>query len=259
MSHIETACRFCIFKQDVEGQQVGCTSGALQKLQRMGHTMSVDDTGHYVLENTTCYYWRPETWEHAQGTEDLATLKLLAREEIRLKADIIVFIQHYHTLDDVIKTTAAIEQMTLLPKRLFFINNRAIKPGQFIHWANHNVKLPWFMELVIEPDEIPSLMSLVAKKCKSLYFSFFEAGYVPPPNFLADIDSALYDEMERFIVLTPTVGFNGLTYMRIIHQHFNNLEIEKVIKVCEEQNSQHLVRPASSIVKNLCVVPQESE
>ena len=98
-------------------------------------------------------------------------------------------------------------------------------------------------------------MDIIAKKSESMFMMFFKAGFEPPTNFLSPIDSYLYDDLKRFLLLEPIDEINGMVVMRNFYNQANGNVgrslVEKTKKFCEDQECQYLTMPVTSLVPNL--------
>ena len=99
-------------------------------------------------------------------------------------------------------------------------------------------------------------VDIASKNVKSMYYSFFKEGDTVPPNYLSDIDHAINDELQKFLVLLPKDKRTGLFVQRLIYTQFGGNKghldfLSKIKEESKEQKCQNMIQPLSKIVNNL--------
>lgn len=255
-NRVDTFCGTCLFaKYDDEHKQVGCEAAMLERFKEQGkavvHTETPDGYRFCVIQDCICYYWRPFDWRPQE--EDIEKLVKIAREEITLTADIIIYCDKNTTFDEVEDTIKSINNMTLKPVRVYFANDHMVTPGEFVMWARTKLDMSWRVEsVIVEYDSFLRAVDAVVDKCTSRYISIFRAGFIISKDFLKSIDKALHDDLDKFVYLKPIDSINGMTYQRNLHELLGGnkkMSIqEKIEKLTEEQKCQTMIKQAAAFL-----------
>src|SRR5205809_409786 len=102
---VETLCRDCVFAEYEDNVQVECKLHQLERLVYAGaeiEEVKDDEKEFYVVHNIFCRYWRNRPWLDKHKLLELAELREIAREEMKIHYEAIVYANE--SLDD-IKTT----------------------------------------------------------------------------------------------------------------------------------------------------------
>lgn len=262
-SRIDTSCGTCIFATyDEQQTQNGCVANVLSRIKKTTELTEGKDKRFLRIINFACPFWRPQGWLERFRTEDEtsppddATLVAAARKEVTLAADIVVYCDYNTTFDSLAKTITSIESMQLGPRRLYVANNGMVKPTEMFKWAVDNINMPWRVENVFteETDKIRAT-DTVSDKCPNIFISLFKAGFEVPTDFLACIDKALYDNLDRFVYLSPIDDINGLTVMRQLYNTLRGSKYgpiqEQVEELCQQQQCPLMMRPVTTIVPSM--------
>jgi hypothetical protein len=261
-NRIDTFCGTCIFAEyDDKLQQIGCAPNMLARLREQGKQVDMVELNEHQccrIQDAVCYFWRPSGWLDSVAEDTpIETLITKAREEIRVKSDIIIYCDTQTTFTEIGRTVDSIRRMSLKPTKIYFANNHMVVPHAFLAWANENVPdMPWRIESILaEFNTDLRAIDMATDKCTSLFISVFKAGFEIPPDFLANIDIALYDDLKRFVYLIPSKGINGLTFMRqlyhtLVGNKYGPLE-EQIKELCENQSCPHMMRPLKEIVPSM--------
>lgn len=277
---VDTCCRGCVFAQGVTSiykdqsrflqSHYGCEMGVLEKMQANGETITdcEDEIKNefHVIEGRVCPFYRVEAWVGMAGLDselDMEMMKRKVREEASLQYDAIVYFTSGMDPNDVIVTMNALSNCNIQPKRVYIVNTSDVKPSQFVRLFNASAPLPWRMETTVEDCDPMRALDIISKKCESMFMVYFTAGYQPHPEFFDGIDSALYDELDKFIAIEPLDYrpgtaqkieslINGLVVMRVFYKQVGGCArsfiVEKTRRICEEQECPTLLRRGSELI-----------
>lgn len=261
---VDTCCGPCVFAEyDADTKmQVGCGANVLSRITKEHELVQMGDYKCFQIVGFTCPFWRPSGWLHqfaepAEGEEfNVQELVARARQEITLRADLIIYCDKDTTMDDLDKTATSIKAMTLKPYRIFIANDNMTAPLRLLDWAREHLDIPWRIEsILVEYDNKLKANDAVVDKCKSMFISVFRAGFAIPKDFLTCIDKALYDNLDKFVYLSSIDGINGLTMMRQLYEtlrgnKYGPLE-EQVQELCQLQKCQNLMKSVTEIVPSM--------
>jgi len=256
---VETLCLNCIFAEweiNTYGnkEQVGCSAKILTKFD---YEECIDDktkTEFYAIPGRVCLYNRSEAW--AKTHTSMEDLVLKARQEITLRLTTVVYMGENHTEDDLINTIKSLVQNKLQPCYIIFIfNDVKLAPSYLMpllakHLSDSHIQFR--MEFIQERGASTfRCIDICTKKVETTFFAWFNAGFIVQPNFISNLDIALNDNLERFLVLTGDENYNGLVIQRLIARQIGgsigerNL-LEKLKHIMEAQECQHLIKPVST-------------
>jgi len=274
---MDTACLGCVFADgevrpnpDIDCSQFiqkpdGClANGALGKFRAHGVTIddAVDKYGSefHVIRGRICPFHRAKLWQDEHKlTDEEAVVQV--RKECVFQYDAVIYFDGTTDANSIMETIHALNECDIKPKRVFIISNSEYKPSFFMNLLQDS-PLPWNAEINCEGDsnliigeykdvKLRSL-DIITKKCKSMYIVYFNAGFKPYPTYFNGIDSLLYNDLDRFIMLKPDDDINGLTVMRIFHKqaagNARKTILEKAETISKEQQCQSLVRPLKDLL-----------
>lgn len=267
---VETCCMGCVFSEgSFSGPQdkvkfiqnkLGCRMGVLGRFQHQGEEL-VDATDEnnsefYVIRGRVCPFFRTPRWSGWQKG-DMREAMAQVRRESSLRPDVVIYYDQSMEPSAILDTAWALNDSSgIKPQRLYIANNSEMRPSQMMKLMK-DCPLPWRAETMIEDEcTLGRSLDVVTKKCENVFVTYFQAGYKPPLNFFDPIDSALYDELDKFICLEPLPGgINGLTVMRLFYRQADGNARswiwEKAKKISEDQKCQYLVRPVTELVSQL--------
>jgi len=264
---VDTCCLGCVFAKGTihEGRLIqdlrGCHMGVLDKMKAQGEEIQdatdKNDSEFHVIRGRICPFYRMPNWPGWDKEPDLEKAKAQVRKEVTLKPDVIIYYDNSNTPDEILDTVDALNCGEIRPSRVLIANNSDLRPSQLMTTLQ-KCSLPWHMETVLEECGMLRALDVAIKKCNRMFVTHFRAGYQPPFNFFKPIDTALYDKLDKFIVLEPIPdghGINGLTVLRLFHKQADGNArssiVDKAKKICEEQKCQYLVRPVTEVVTHL--------
>ena len=158
---------------------------------------------------------------------------------------------------ELMETIDALNQGRIRPKRIYVANNSDMRPSQMMKLMSKGCSLPWRVETIADgPISREGALDTVTAKCTSIFVTYFMAGYEPPLDFFVPIDVALYDDLDRFVVLEPLPNsINCMTVLRNFYKQAGGNArksiVDKAKKISEDQQCQYLVRPVATIVTQL--------
>lgn len=266
---VDTACLGCRFarghlnerKSDKQLQfiqdEYGCHMDVINKM--LAKDVEVQDcedangNEFHVLMGRVCPFYRTKAWRK-DLLDDHCAAVVQVRKEVTLKPDVVVYFDDNMKPADILTTARALKRGKICPKKLFVINNSNLKPSQLMSTL-HQCPIPWRMETVIEGEGTPMLRALdiMTKKCNGIFVTYFVAGHTPDPKFFTNIDSALYDDFDKFVVLhnEDQDDINGLTVLNIFYKQVGGNArksiVDKALKISEDQECQSLVRPLKQV------------
>ena len=263
---VDTACLGCVFaKGELRGSEGtmkfyqddhGCKIGALEKFAKHGAEIQDAIDGNcnefHVIKGRVCPYYRMERWLKDM-TEEEAITQILT--EVKLRCDAVIYFDDSMEPQDIVKTVHAISSCDHRPKKIYVANNSSLRPSR-IFYALAQCNMPWYSETVLEEDcTMMRALDLTQPKCTEMFITYFKAGFVPPQDFFSSLNAALYDRLDKFILLKPIDDLNGLVVHRVFQKqaagNARSSIVEKVEKISKEQKCQHLVRPVTEIVPQL--------
>jgi len=125
-----TTCNHCVFAEWNGYEQIGCKVGRLSrfaeigtKLEKQTKTFSKTDgtiitKTYYDICNRVCNLCRNKAWADKQKNK--SNLEEIAKQEAKLKCDMILYVLKHHTLDEVEKTIEGLtHQILKITKEIF--------------------------------------------------------------------------------------------------------------------------------------------
>lgn len=280
---VETCCVGCVFANGefiVSGETIkfkqkcpehGCHMDVLTKLQKQKPTVEIqesideNDNEFHVIKGRTCPFYRNSSWLAAHSKissftkGSLESAKKAVRKEVCLKPDVVIYYDDTMTPDDITTTVNTLKKSEITPTKIYIINNSTmLRPSQIMKLLA-DCPFPWRVETVVITGTVCNqfrAMDIITKKCTGIFVTYLLAGKELPSNFFTQIDTVLYDNLERFLILKPedTDSINGLTVMRIFYKQMggmgdtDNSIIDKTEKLIKEQpQCQPLLRTMSQL------------
>lgn len=272
---VDTCCLGCVFAQgkftEVEKKlhftqsRHGCDMDVLSKMQTQGQELQEctdnDGSEFYVIRGRVCPFHRTPSW--CGWSQDTNKAVSQVRQEVQLKPDVVIYLDNSMEPHGVIETIEALNQGNIRPARVYIANNSDLRPSQIMKLMS-DCPLRWSAETMINKEPLPRARALdiTTAKCTNIFVTYFMAGYKPPLDFFAPIDTALYDNLDRFVVLEPLVDtINCMTVMRQFYKQAGGMTLSdgiteshivaKAKRISEDQKCQYLVRPVTQIVTQL--------
>jgi len=271
---VDTCCLGCVFahgKYETDNDtgklrffqsRNGCRMNVLGKLKKQGQELqdSIDQDGNefYVIGGRACPFHRTPNWKGwGKAKQDIPTAMAIARTEVQLKPDIVIYIDDSTEEDDIRRTIHSLNQGQIRPAKLYLINNSTkTRPSQIMKLME-DCPFPWRAETVTGTQANQDrALDIITAKCTGIFVTYFYAGYEPPLDFFVPMDIALHDNLDRFVVLEPLPdSINCMTILRNFYKqaggNARTAIVEKAKKISKEQKCQYLVRPVTEIVTQL--------
>lgn len=262
---VDTACLGCVFaegelnKVKVNGddalqfKQSGCRLNLLQTFRDRGcnveEAYDASTSEFYVIHDRVCPFFRNTVWLQ---NEDMVKAEARVRSETVLGLDAVIYIGEGMNPEDLVETINSLKNGVIQPKRFYVANNNCCTPGQLMK-IMRSVSAPWRVENITEEASVGRALDLVIKKCQSMFVMCLISGTTVNPDLLSQISSALYDDLDKFLILKPEKDtIDGLTILRTIHGrvggNFTKPIYEKTENIAKEQECQYLVRPLTEVV-----------
>lgn len=241
---VKTSCESCVFaRYDADQAQVGCAAGRLDLFRRQGAAITREhgaESGKaYFLVGRACNMNRPagSEWERDAPQEEWVSK---ARAEVALKAHAVVYAPKGSDTDAVLKTVRSLANQSPNPAVTVVVTANQPRPGQLIPLLTKEFGsgLAWNVKLLTERarDGTPvprgrAVDAVVAELRPQdvQYYLAVDAGAECPPGLLAELDAALNDRLERFLLLIRSEecpGVGPVVQVRLHHSLGGNAEAE---------------------------------
>lgn len=269
MHKFQTVCKHCVFAQGKYNENNEWTNFTQEKdltkackldlLKKYGEKYELkydrDENGDwfYTVEDGICVFQRPPIWAKNKKEEELGNI---AREEIRLKPDVLVYVGSDFSLDDILVTLNSLNNAKLSPSKVYIVNNSEKRPSYFVNLMEENCKIAWRVENIIGDKTFGQAMDLAVQKCKNSHLFFCHAGYKFAQDYFYKVDKLLYDELYNFVCVFTDDSiseFNGLMVSNILYKMvggYKEARLEDKIKnlVLKEEKNKKLVRKYDDIM-----------
>ncbi len=222
-----TQCNKCVFVlKDLIGdhKQIGCSLGRLDKFEDQGTKIDRDEeNGQFIINGRICNTLRLEdNWEHENLPITERALKVL--KEVEIPVDLILYIDGFNSLDDIMWSIRNIEIMTLKPKKIHcIVNTTGIKPTDVIKILTNsplNNEIEWSVSNpIIKKKDMESCIDFEVQNFKNRYYTVFKADKLIPFDFLEKINYHLNIELSRFSLLESDDYPNGIFVSTALHKH----------------------------------------
>lgn len=278
MSVVST-CNNCVFaKYDADQVQVGCKAGRLEQFIQQGVTVRkswdspADWSGdgppprigkEFYLIERACNLSRPHDSEWANETPQEEWLSK-ARAEVTTRFHAVMYAPNGTSTEEVLKTVRSLAGQTPNPAVTVVITGTAPRPSEvmaalkkeFGRGLNWNVRLQ--AERLRDGNPVGrgrAIDSVVneLRPSDAQFYGVFDAGSEVPPGLLAEIDVALNDQLERFVLLIQSEGLPGIgPVVSVRHHHYlgGNAEAER------ELSHGQVIRCDSIEEKTSLLVPE---
>lgn len=258
-SKVETVCQHCVFAEFSEGgaKQFGCRMNVLSKMKEQGTKLKLhhdvkSDIFYNSIPDRVCVYNRNKVWADHFNNENLI---VVVRKEVQPNMGFVIVSNGI--VYDLQTTLSSIWRMTQKPHFICVAFTNNIKPSEALNILSKYIpKIPHRIELILEEGATyERMVDICFKKFEGQYFASFESGQVIPSTFISDIDEALNDRFERFLLLKPIHGIHGMVAQRIVTRQIGgNSEdtlVNKLERVAKAQKCPHLIKHIREIVPSL--------
>lgn len=248
----ETPCKTCVFAKYRGDTQYGCAFDRVEKFRRQGIEVieAFDKQKEFFVIKTVCRAHRDKKspWAMKNPGSDR---KEICRKELTMDFDVVIVMDDRHEVADVEKTIESLKAQTLLPMHVTVVLHR---DGVQTNDIRKLLPGDWVVKVVMERTEdgqrvgAGRCIDLSLTNSKSHFYAIFNPGCVVPPTFLEDVDKAINDELERFVLLLPTQAGNGCVVQMRAHRYYGgNAEAEIQGEDAGEEQGQR----ADSIVDKI--------
>jgi hypothetical protein len=171
---------------------------------------------------------------------------------------------------DVLIVTGAEEDLVNLEKTINSLKNQFLQPnGVCVMLRNYNLNMSkvaklissfdiwWINNDTDENDDVWSHIDYAVQSCKGNFYTVIQAGYELPTTFISDIDFALNELNERFVLLEPAdeTG-NCLTVHTPTH---NRLKGNRPGVIYEDQENNSVVYSETLVDKLKFLAEQHNQ
>lgn len=269
-----TSCKECIFcSYDENMVQVGCLQNKIEKIKDKKFKIEIEkseDKEFFVIKDHICSTHRKQGFLK-NLTIDEAIIK--AKEDSGIKLGCFIMIDFFdeekikQTLDSIVSQTRQFYEV------VFCINN-TIKISQVLKIINKKIEddgleeLPfkWVIKSIIDNSYSGMLaVNLSWASSKTTFFSCFKFGFIIPKQFSEEINFALSESLEKFLLLNG-IDFdeNGLTIQTYIFNLLRGNEegisedgtfvktiSEKIEYIAKDQNLLNMIKNCEEICPSM--------
>lgn len=242
MSGLRTSCKDCFYAKydDLEKTQIGCYFNKIEKLKKIGVQVveAYDEQKEfYVLESHACMSFRTKSSMIA-ANQNIEESMIDTRKQMSPRIAVVINVSD-DNLENLTKTIKSISEQEMPFCEVIFCISSNIKPSEIISIIN-NLKctFKWSIKQITDEYWIGSRsVNVAVQKSKSTYFSLFNSGFIIPKEYVKQIDVAICDNLERFVILEPIdTQNNGALYQTYA---FNSLRGNEEAYSEEEEKPAH--------------------
>lgn len=223
MTNINTSCEQCVFSEYDGDRQVACKAGRLDAFLRQGSVVSravnpETNREFYHIENRVCVLCRNIDSNWARETPPEEQLGK-AREECTIRCLAVVHVPHGATVEDVVVTADALAAQQLPPRLTeFVLVSNAPSSLKVITALRRRFPsesgFAWNVRVIARRNEGKPVgrgeaIDDVVNSVRAADFNYYlavDAGAKPRPSLIRDVDAAINDRLEQFLLLEPVVG-----------------------------------------------------
>lgn len=232
-----TPCKNCVFaeylmdswKPEEKPTQVGCRLGRTEKFEAQGCLLEAEDEERqfYIVNGRNCKAFRDVNSEWAKKVPASQRAKMV-RMEMTLLVDIIVYLGETTSTESLKKTIKSLKAQTLAAHRVLFLSNQSkVHRKELVTFLNKNTQglADWKFTHIILKEENGDKVSrersvdLSIQHIDGHYYAVASCGFEFPPTFVADLDKAINDNLERFSLLTANSSGEGQVVQTTVHKH----------------------------------------
>ena len=265
-----TSCKNCCFATYDGDTQIGCGAERLEKFRNNGiDVLDVydDDKEFFLVKDKICVYYRsPEMFQ--EQPEDLLEV---VKQQLLIPYHMILFLRDKDSLEDLNQRICEINKQKMIPKILTVMDlsfeKAGVRGADIADMLKQESFGVWRVQQPLEipdPKNDPQHNTVIeadtldlcydsTKKQKFLFYITFEVSQPIPETFSAELQSAIHDDMERFVILLPNKHNCGKAVLKTAHEKYAGgsfgISIEQKIKHYED--SVHLIRKVSDLCPSL--------
>lgn len=274
MSLIFTSCEKCIFcSYDENMIQIGCMQNKLEKINEKKIEISTekdDKKEWFVLNNHICTTYRSDSFLINSNIQDAI---VRAKRVASIRLGCFVLLNHFDEKEFTSTVQSIVDQSKQFHEVVFCISNN-IKISDLVRVLNDKRdslgvnSLPFYWTIKSIVDDSYSGM-IAANLCwydsECVYFSCFESGFIIPKKFTEEIDFALNESLEKFLMLEGIdSNENGLTIQVYIFNLLKGNESglseegkvvssiqEKIKYIAKDQNLDCMIKRCEDICPSM--------
>jgi hypothetical protein len=271
---INTSCKGCVFELDGPG----CKLGRLELFRR---TAPVEiQEGHALIKGRVCTTCRNRDSEWARATPPEQYAEAV-RQQVRVRYEAVVPVEQGDSADMVAAAVAGLARQRPAPLKVHVaLLPNTLTPAQVIPRLRAlGGDLEWAVLSVLpagpagHATEVHNAIDQAVKAMPptTAFYVVFRPGFEAPAQFAAELDAALNDRLERFLVLTPAsreFGDQGLVVSVAMHGRVggnaaathhtaDGLTIacdaveDKVLQMAIDDDSRHLVKCVEDVCPSM--------
>lgn len=261
---LETVCQLCIFATHNDKTdpllQTGCLAGEIDRFKKEGIELKEyvddDDRKFYGIPDRICLYFRTKEWLNSLPNGE--NLLLVARDEITLRMEAIIYIDEDSDFKDIGITVDSLSRGKIKPTCIIFCDHQNIRPSTFRKWVEGRcTKTAWRAEHIRETEaDFYRCIDVCMKKASGRYTAIFRAGFYVPDDFISELDIALNDKYERFLYLKPCDdSINGTVIQNAVNANLSGNKkhplLDKIERKVLEQECPHMIRRVDEIIPSM--------
>lgn len=218
---VHTVCKLCCFAVYEGNTQTGCKLGRTEIFRKQGHLVEAydNDKEFDIINGRKCIAFRSEEW-----AKDKKNIEELVKKEIELKLSVVIILED-ETIDSVEKTISALRNQQVKPLEVVFIDKQKKLPMSDLNSHLYDIignDFTWRISVSLNKGIFKTeAIDLAIPNLKGSYYSIFDGGQIPPPNFISDINKSINEKLEKFCVIEPSEKYGGLTVQLGFHKMIN--------------------------------------
>lgn len=233
---IKTNCKDCVFAS----QPGVCNMNRLEYFEVQGATVTYDENHNATINGRYCSALRTEEWAK---NKDRFNLPIIARAELLISTEVLIYLDNDENFSEekLDITLNSLNQQILKPNQVVLVVNKD-KANYFnlikkMKDSGLNYRLDRIMPendgtRICELDAI----DIATKKLKSDYYLIMSPGNtLEDEEFFANIDEALNERLERFVIIKPTPSRGPLISSALSKKLESNVPMSKE-KIDETEN-----------------------
>ena len=249
---IAVKCHGCVFAQFAPGKttlmQYGCDFDRPRKFEEGGTKVNRNpDHGFFEIPGRLCNLYRNDSWG---ANTMVATDKLMdvARQEVSLKVDALIYADTESSLYDVKTTIYSLLLQNPLPNKIVILKHNDVFEVTDIISMLRDLDMqgvPWSVMDCAADLELPALVDDAVRNLNGMYYAVFTAGAEIRRDFLNRLDRAYNDECKSFLMIEGDTEGNGIvlnTYMhKLVGGNKNKLLAQQLHEAARDQGWERMI------------------
>lgn len=245
ISRLHTSCKNCIFAIYDGDTQTICQMARLHNEEVI--EVYDDERKFNVINNVKCHYKRTKSWADKVKIDDW---KKRVLEENRIKYQVLIFLERYHTLEQLQHTIKSLLNQRLKPQHITVIKKPLSNINlSSIHQYLKTLEIPWKLQDVVNTN-LNNLMLIddAIRMVSYPYYAVFQAGLVIPMLFFDTISSEIFNKHLRFGVLMNDE--RPVVVSTLIHKVFGGNGKSSLIKKLRKEECHSLIKKIQEVYPN---------